>query len=577
MVTARSSSVDPNGNADTPEIEILHPTPRKTSVGHALRSKPSKGGLQAGNGDDARRASDSSRYEMVLHHVNYAVSNQYSGRSTPVPPDAPPSTKSLATVRQQRRSNEKRRKFPTIDYEPRVSHFHPNSEYHDFRGFFVLFWIGNDILALTAILRNLKDTGYPFVWKQWPLFLENIYELAPSDVAMFASTAVSLPLQWLFVNNKAFRWHYMGMAIQTIYELVWLSFWIQWPFMRSWTWTAQVFFTLHILVEFMKMHSYAFYNGHLSEMRRRLLEHDDPRKHAMLMARRPSVDHYPKIKSEPGNISDKKTMNGNEKQETSSLDIRTDLAEELTSPLGNISYPSNLTVNNYIDYLFCPTLCYEIEYPRVEERNYHEMFWKGLAVFGCIFLMTTTTEEFVLPVLDEASTRLAVLNRRSGHLTPNAKRMEEGLVLAEAISRLLFPFMVIFLLVFLSIFEYSLNFFAEVTKFADRQFYSDWWNSCDWLEFSREWNIPVHNFLNRHVYRASRPYMGKWFATMVTFLISAAMHELVMACITKKLRGYGAFALMLQIPFVAIQRTKFFKNKPLFNVSFRDIISEHID
>jgi sterol O-acyltransferase len=29
------------------------------------------------------------------------------------------------------------------------------------------------------------------------------------------------------------------------------------------------------------------------------------------------------------------------------------------------------------------------------------------------------------------------------------------------------------------------------TGFADRQFYADWWNSCDWLEFSREWNKPV--------------------------------------------------------------------------------------
>lgn len=68
---------------------------------------------------------------------------------------------------------------------------------------------------------------------------------------------------------------------------------------------------------------------------------------------------------------------------------------------------------------------------------------------------------------------------------------------------LLFPFMVTFVLVFLVIFEYVLGAFAKMTRFADRHFYSDWWNSCDWpvlspmeckeadadttrLEFSRE-------------------------------------------------------------------------------------------
>ena len=46
------------------------------------------------------------------------------------------------------------------------------------------------------------------------------------------------------------------------------------------------------------------------------------------------------------------------------------------------------------------------------------------------------------------------------------------LVLGESINSLLFPFMVTFLLVFLVIFEYVLGAFAEITRFADRRFYS---------------------------------------------------------------------------------------------------------
>ena len=93
-------------------------------------------------------------------------------------------------------------------------------------------------------------------------------------------------------------------------------------------------------------------------------------------------------------------------------------------------------------------------------------------------------------------------------------------------------------------------------------------SSRDRLEFSREWNIPVHHFLRRHVYGASRPYMSRNTATLITFLISAALHELVMGCITKKLRGYGFVAQMTQLPIVALQRTRIVKNRKLLNVCY---------
>ena len=87
------------------------------------------------------------------------------------------------------------------------------------------------------------------------------------------------------------------------------------------------------------------------------------------------------------------------------------------------------------------------------------------------------------------------------------------------------------------------------------------------LEFSREWNIPVHHFLRRHVYGASRPYMSRNTATLITFLVSALGHELVMGCITKKLRGYGFAAQMSQLPIVAVQRMKIVRSRTLLNVS----------
>lgn len=321
--------------------------------------------------------------------------------------------------------------------------------------------------------------------------------------------------------------------------------------MRIWTWTSQVFFTLHVLTILMKLHSYAFYNGHLSTTERRLADLD---KADDVVLSPPKAVHYPEPQRRRPSV---KHLHDETDTTEPLIRLREDLATELTSPLGNISYPQNLYIGNYVDFLFCPTLCYELEYPRRLERRWSEIAYKTAAVFGCIFLLTLTSEEFIVPVLSEAHIQLQAF--------PNLA--DKALVLAETISMLLFPFMITFLLVFLVIFEYVLGAFAELTQFADRHFYSDWWNSCDWLEFSREWNVPVHHFLFRHVYFPARSNFSQPVAMLITFLVSAVFHELVMSCITKKLRGYGFMAMMLQLPIVAIQKSRFFRGRTVLNVS----------
>ena len=215
----------------------------------------------------------------------------------------------------------------------------------------------------------------------------------------------------------------------------------------------------------MKLHSYAFYNGHLSQTQQRLRALDKPGK-----VSNAAVVKYPSYTRSLDPDESKKEGEDSTKDGQSLTQLRADLAIELTSPLGSVTYPSNLTYANYTDYILCPTLCYELEYPRTAERSWMELFYKTLAVAGCIFLLTLTSEEFIVPVLHESAIRLQAVN----------KWFDMGLILAETVSELLFPFMVTFLLVFLVIFEYVLGAFAEITRFADRHFYSDWWNSCDW-------------------------------------------------------------------------------------------------
>ncbi|KIO18192.1 hypothetical protein M407DRAFT_32129 [Tulasnella calospora MUT 4182] len=133
------------------------------------------------------------------------------------------------------------------------------------------------------------------------------------------------------------------------------------------------------------------------------------------------------------------------------------------------------------------------------------------------------------------------------------------------------PFMLSYLLLFYIIFECICNGFAEISRFADRQFYEDWWNSTSWDEFARKWNKPVHSFLLRHVYASSiSDYkFSKPSAAMITFLLSALLHELVMAIVTKKIRMYLFVMQMAQVPLIALGRIPVIRrNKILGNVVF---------
>lgn len=482
-----------------------------------------------------------------------------SGRSTPVAENAPESTKAIAQIRKQVRAEERRRRlFPSTNFQSRVSHFDPESDHHDFHGFFNLFWIGLAIMGITSMLRNYKDTGFPFRKQIWTLFTIKLWHLAIADFLMVASTAIIVPLHRKCRKSRVgMTWTKGGMLIQSAYEVAWLSVWIAVPFVLQWTWTSQVFLILHTMVLLMKMHSYMFYNGHLSEIERRLHALDKPSGSDVSKA---PVNTYPTVENPMGGETHgEKSSDDSDGEEDSLALLRDDLARELTSPMGNVTYPHNLTWPNYVDYLLCPTLCYELEYPRTSSINLTNLFAKILAIFGCIFLLTIISEEFILPVLQESKVRLELI----------ASRSESLLILAETISWLLFPFMLTFLLVFLVIFEYVLGACAELTRFADRHFYSDWWNSTDWMEFSREWNVPVYSFLRRHVYATSAPRIGRGLATVITFLISAVGHEIVMACITKKLRGYGFVCQMMQLPIVMLQRTRWVRaHKTANNVLF---------
>ena len=152
---------------------------------------------------------------------------RHSGRSTPIPEDAPPSALATSSARKHLRA-QKHRMFPSIEYEARVSHFDPRSDYRDFRGFFVLFWVGLAIMVITTALRNVKDTGYPLRHQMWHLMTVKAWQLGLSDAAMVFSTALVVPFQRMMMHSKGwFRWSRAGMPIYSTIETLWLLVWVK--------------------------------------------------------------------------------------------------------------------------------------------------------------------------------------------------------------------------------------------------------------------------------------------------------------------------------------------------------------
>lgn len=193
-------------------------------------------------------------------------------------------------------------------------------------------------------------------------------------------------------------------------------------------------------------------------------------------------------------------------------------------------YPNNVTLLNYADFLLVPTIIYSNIYPRTQKIRWSFVFDRTVGGLAIISILYAIVENFVWPRL------------RDIHKVP----------LFDTFARLLLPISLSVILLFFLVFEYILNWFAEVTRFADRHFYDDWWNSLDYAEFSRKWNRPIHKYFQLHVYQACRQNhgWGKGAAAFWTFFFSSVLHELIMSMTAGKLRLEFFCCQMLQIPLI---------------------------
>lgn len=198
---------------------------------------------------------------------------------------------------------------------------------------------------------------------------------------------------------------------------------------------------------------------------------------------------------------------------------------------------------HYCYFMVCPTLLYELDYPRTTTIRLGYIVKTSLYMIGAFILMYVIMMQFVYPILSDTHTSMIF-----------------------RILRCSLSAFIIWLLLFFSVFHCLLNILAEVTMFGDRLLYEDWWNASTMLEFWKKWNGPIHYWCLRHVYVESQVYgkASKPFASFVTFLVSGLAHELVCSVAFRKPSLYFLLGMVVQVPLQLV--SKYFENTRFGNI-----------
>ena len=126
-------------------------------------------------------------------------------------------------------------------------------------------------------------------------------------------------------------------------------------------------------------------------------------------------------------------------------------------------YPRNITLKNLSYFWWAPTLVYQPVYPRTDRIRWG-FFFKRMSEFAVLSMFIwIASAQYAAPVLRNSLEKIQTLNITS---------------ILERIMKLSTISLVIWLAGFFALFQSLLNALAEVTRFGDREFYTDWWNSA---------------------------------------------------------------------------------------------------
>ena len=191
-------------------------------------------------------------------------------------------------------------------------------------------------------------------------------------------------------------------------------------------------------------------------------------------------------------------------------------------------YPRNVTLGNLTYFWWAPTLVYQPVYPRSSGIRRGFVAKRLAESAGLSMFIWLASAQYAAPVLRNSLNKIASLDIAS---------IIERLMKLSTIS------LIIWLAGFFAVFHSILNALAEVMRFGDREFYSDWWNSPSVGVYWRTWNKPVYHFMRRHIYS---PLVGRGWssntASAMVFVFSGFLHELAVGVPTHNILGWSFYS-----------------------------------
>jgi sterol O-acyltransferase len=177
----------------------------------------------------------------------------------------------------------------------------------------------------------------------------------------------------------------------------------------------------------------------------------------------------------------------------------------------NIPVPS---IRSLMYFMFAPTLTYQHSYPRS----------KGPIRLGYAIAHTCILDLVLVPIVVPVFRQLISLCENIGF---------KPLSYDELIAITFWSYMCGTLM--LAVIGYAYvhcwhNGQAELLRFADREFYKNWWSASDAFRWMSVWNLPVQRWLTEYVYKPAAPVIGNRVLTVVLiFLVSGLSHDYILS------------------------------------------------
>lgn len=205
-----------------------------------------------------------------------------------------------------------------------------------------------------------------------------------------------------------------------------------------------------------------------------------------------------------------------------------------------VSYPNNLSVRDLYFFMAVPTLCYELNFPRTSRIRKRFLIKRAIEVFLGMQVVLGLFQQWIIPSVKNSLQTFSKM---------------EPMPATERLLKLAIPNHLLWLVWFYLCFHSYFNMLGEVLRFADRDFYGDWWNATNIDVFWRSWNMPIHRWAVRHLYMPliERGY-GKSVSSVSVFFLSAFFHEYLVSVPLRMFNLWAFFGMMMQIPMSALSQ-----------------------